>query len=86
MSFVGQKKKRAKLNSVSWHTMPLFMVIPAGQKLGPLNGPNCIPKDPPVEPAWGTFDGASRRRVPACVVCECLPRPQQQQRRQRCAR
>ena len=39
-------------------TIMLFMAIPQGQKLGPLNGPNCIPMDPPVETAWGTFDGA----------------------------
>jgi hypothetical protein len=44
----------------------LFMVVP-GTKLGPLNGPNCIPKDPPVETAWGVFDGerSCRRRGPA---------------------
>ena len=39
----------------------LFMVVP-GTKLGPLNGPNCIPKDPPVETAWGTFDGERMAR------------------------
>jgi len=47
----------------------LYMVVPRGQSLGPLNGPNCIPKNPPVVTAWGTFDGAfplpqtCRRRV-----------------------
>lgn len=43
----------------------LFMVVP-GTKLGPLNGPNCIPADPPVETAWGTFDGEPcHRGIPA---------------------
>jgi hypothetical protein len=57
----------------------LYMVVPRGQSLGPLNGPNCIPKNPPVGTAWGTFDGAfplpqTRRRQ----VCLRLARSPQQ--------
>jgi hypothetical protein len=48
----------------------LFLVYP-GQKLGPLNGPNCIPMDPPVHTAWGDFDGECRCRWPRVQLQLC---------------
>jgi hypothetical protein len=58
----------------------LYMVVPRGQSLGPLNGPNCIPKDPPVVTAWGTFDGAfPLPHTRCCRVCLHDPKSQQAQ-------
>lgn len=40
----------------------LFLV--AGTRLGAINGPNCIPMDPPEHTAWGDFDGCT-----GCTNC-----------------
>jgi len=35
----------------------MLFIVPFGSKLGPLNGPNCIPAAKPEVTNWGTFDG-----------------------------